>query len=318
VHAGERTDLVRTGAPPARRRRLAALGLAVVVVVLAATAATYHRQIWSYATHLKGGPSSTWPFPDADARQEPLLRIAVAGDVGDRGTPQRRVAEAMARIGATQPHDVLLLLGDNVYPHGDPTKLPRRVFEPFDPVLSTGAELLAILGNHDVVRGHGDDQIAALGMPGRWWSRDEDDVLLVGLDSTRPHDPDQLAWLDRTLASTTARWRIVALHHPPYSAGYQGSSRDVRETFTPLFTRHDVQLVLSGHDHDYQRSVPLAGVTYVVTGGGASTRRTGTRSFTAVAYATPHYTDVTVYPDRLVLRAVDRDARVFDEHTLTP
>lgn len=298
------------------RRRLLQSLVAAVVLALAVSVSTYHRQIWSYATHLKGGPSTTWPYPG----QQPnaYLRVAVAGDVGDSGQAQTRVSDAMSDVSRARPYDVLLLLGDNVYPYGDPTQLPRRVFEPFAPVLDAGAELRAILGNHDVMRGHGDDHIVALGMPGRWWSQEYGEVLLVGLDSTRPRDPDQLAWLERVLSTTNARWRVVALHHPPYSAGYQGSSRTVRDVFTPVFVRHRVQLVLSGHDHDYQRSVPLAGVTYVVSGGGATTRRTGERSFTAVSYATPHFTDISFLADRLVLRAVNRDGRVFDEVVIPP
>lgn len=296
-----------------------AVSLAVALVAgLATVVVAFHRQIWSYATHWTGGPSTTWAYPAPADGPPPALRLAVAGDVGDSGGAQELVAAGIVAVARTQPYDVLLLLGDNVYPYGDPDQLPTRVFEPFGPVLDGGAELRAILGNHDVLQGHGDDQLAALGMPGRWWAQQYGDVLLVGLDSTRTRDPQQLDWLERTLAATTARWRIVALHHPPYSAGYQGSSLAAREVFSPVLARHGVQLVLSGHDHDYQRSVPLAGVTYVVSGAGATSRRTGARSFTEVSYATSHFTDLSIYEDRLVLRAVNRDARVFDEAVLLP
>ena len=85
---------------------------------------------------------------------------------------------------------------------------------------------------------------------------------------------------------------------------------DVRRAFTPLFERHGVQLVLSGHDHDYQRSVPINGVTYVVTGGAAGTRRTGEADFTAVSFSWHHFVELAVFPDRLVLRAINQDLRV--------
>jgi 3',5'-cyclic AMP phosphodiesterase CpdA len=109
----------------------------------------------------------------------------------------------------------------------------------------------------------------------------------------------------------------VAVHHPPYSAGYQGSSVDVRETLAPLLQRYGVQLVLSGHDHDYQRSVSIDGVTYVVSGGGSGTRRTGEDDFTEVAYSWHNFVDIAVTGDRLVLRAVGQDGSVFDEVVLT-
>jgi hypothetical protein len=74
-----------------------------------------------------------------------------------------------------------------------------------------------------------------------------------------------------------------------------------------------VQLVLSGHDHDYQRSVPINGVTYVVTGGVAGTRRTGDAAFTAVSFSWHHFVELAVFRDRLMLRAVNQDLRIADD-----
>lgn len=246
------------------------------------------------------------------------MHVAVLGDVGDSGSRLTATARAVATIEGADPYDAVLLLGDNVYPAGDPDGLRATVFEPFAPELDGGAELLAILGNHDVKDGHAAAQMEALGMPGRWWARNYDDVLVVGLDSTSTDDPDQHAWLERTLERSDARWKIVAVHHPPYSAGYQGSDDAVREVFTPLFARTGVQLVLSGHDHDYQRSETIDGVTYVVTGAAAGTRRTGERGFTAVSFSWHHFVDLHVFADRAVLRAVNQDGRVADDVVLTP
>jgi hypothetical protein len=90
----------------------------------------------------------------------------------------------------------------------------------------------------------------------------------------------------------------------------------VRELLSPIVERHGVQLVLSGHDHDYQRSVPIDGVTYVVSGAGSGTRRTGEDDFTAVAYSWHHLVDIAITGDELVLRAVGQDGSVFDEVVL--
>lgn len=313
------TEPLAPPAPPRRLRRRILLVAAVCVLVPAlAVFRLYQRQIVSYLTHWKGAPESTMPY--VPLAPEPDLHLAVAGDVGDSGHRLTATANAMAAIGAAEPYDALLLLGDNVYPDGDPAKLPDTVFSPFGPVIAEGTELLAILGNHDVLNGNGPGQMAALGMPGRWWSTElaGGEVLLVGVDSNLVDNPDQRAWLDATLGSSRARWKIVAVHHPPYSAGYQGSSLEVREAFSPLFAEHGVQLVLSGHDHDYQRSVPIDGVTYVVSGAGSGTRRTGEDDFTAVSFSWHHFLDVAVYPDRLVLRAVNQDEQVADDWILTP
>jgi 3',5'-cyclic AMP phosphodiesterase CpdA len=294
-----------------------ALGVAVVTVVAAVAAfGMYGRQIVSFATHLTGSPTKTERFEPFAAGQEPQLRIAVAGDVGYANDRAKRTGDAIAEAGGNDPYDVLLLLGDNVYPSGDPTRLPQTVFEPFAPVLASGAQLLSILGNHDVMDGHGDAHVVALGMPGRWWARQLGDATIIGLDSNDPHNPDQRAWLERTLAETTTTWKIVALHHPPYSAGYQGSSLDARTELTPIFERYGGQLVLSGHEHDYQRSKIVNGVTYIVTGGAADTRRSGREEFTAVSASWHHFLDLDVFADHLFLRAVNQSGRVFDKVTI--
>jgi predicted phosphodiesterase len=289
---------------------------AVTAVIVASVGLSYRRQIISYATHWKGSPKATTQYVPLPAEPEALLHVAVAGDVGDSGHRLDRTAAAVGEANKLSRYDALWLLGDNVYPSGDPAKLPETVFGPFGPVLNSGTELLAIVGNHDVKAGYGEAQMAALGMPGMWWSEEVNGVLLVGLDSNRPTNAEQLAWLEATLSASQAPWKIVALHHPPYSAGYQGSSIAVREAFSPLFERYGVQLVVSGHDHDYQRSKPQRGVTYVVTGAAAGTRRTGEASFTEVSFSWHHFTDITVFADRLVLRAVNQELRVADEVTI--
>jgi predicted phosphodiesterase len=284
----------------------------VLATVLIAVGVYYRRQLWRRLTRLRGGPSTTtpWaPFPG----DPPALHLAVVGDVGHPGPRLDAVGAAVARIDDAQPLDALVVLGDNVYPSGDPARLDATVFRPFAAVLDH-LPLYAILGNHDVMRNHAEPQVTALGMPGRWWARHlPGDVLLVGLDSTLIGDADQQAWLEQTLASATERWRLVAVHHPAYSAGYQGPSPAVRRRWSPLFARHGVQLVLSGHDHDYQRSVPIDGVTYVVSGGASRPRRTAREATTAVAFGWLHLVEVAVFPDQLVVRAVGRDLGVGDE-----
>ena len=305
--------------PVPRRHRLRRGLLAVAaVVVLAALGAglAYRDQLLRYATHLKGSPTSTEPYRAFPPDAAPLARLAVVGDIGEPGGRIQATADAVAALSEPDPYDALLVLGDNAYPAGDPARLDAVLFEPFGPLLASGTQLLAILGNHDVMDEHAAAQVERLGMPGRWWARTIGDVLVVGLDSTAVEDPDQRRFLERSLATTTAPWKIVLVHHPPYSAGYQGSNEAVRDAFSPLFARYGVQLVLSGHDHDYQRSEPIDGVVYVVTGGAARTRRTGEDGFTAVSFSWHHFVEVNVFEDRLVVRAVNQDQRVGDEATI--
>lgn len=303
--------------PPRSRRRRAGrvlLGLlAVVVLVVGLVAYRYRGPIEATLTHRVGAPPQTWEVVDLPPENQPVLRVALVGDVGDGGDRARETAAAVAEQSANDPYDILMLLGDNVYPAGDPSRIQATVFEPFAPVLDGGTQLFAILGNHDELKGTGDAQLEALRMPGRYYAVERGDLLGIALDTTDPTNPEQLAWLEETLASSDATWKLVGLHHPPYSSGYHGSSEVVRETFTPLFERYGVQVVFAGHEHDYQRTDPIDGVTYIVSGAASRARRTGVEDFTAVAWATHHFVDLNVYDDHLLIRAIDQDGEQFDE-----
>ena len=250
------------------------------------------------------------------AGSEVRLRVAVAGDVGHPSPQLDATVAAMVRASAARPFDALVLLGDNVYPDGDPALLDQAVLRPFAPVLTQGARLVPVLGNHDVQAGHADVLVRRLGMPGRWYASRLGDVLFVGLDSTRPDDADQQAWLADTLAGCDAAWTVVALHHPPYSAGWHGSDLSVRAAFEPAFRRFSVDLVLAGHEHDYQRSRPVGDTTYVISGAATHLRPTARADFTAVAFSTHHFLDLRVVGDHLHLQAVDHGGRIFDSVAL--
>lgn len=304
-----------------RRLRVGLLVVALVIVITVVAVITLQPDArrwvrFQFADHT-GAPPTGEPFEPSDSTAAALHRFAVAGDVGTGDDVERRTADAMDLVEGDLEYDALLLLGDNVYPNGDPSQVTRTVFEPFDAVLDGGTELVAVLGNHDVRDGNGDAQAAALGMPARWYARRFDDVLVIALDSTQPEHPEQVAWLRATLEQESARWTIVLLHHPPYSGGYHGSDLTVRERFVPLFTEYGVDVVLSGHEHDYQRSVPLDGVTYVVTGAAAELRPTARADFTAVAWSIHSFVDLAVYADRLELRAIDQSGRVVDRATIS-
>jgi hypothetical protein len=141
-------------------------------------------------------------------------------------------------------------------------------------------------------------------------------VHLVALDSEQI-GPAQVAWLDADLAANRLPWVIVYLHRPPYSTGDHGGDGDVQQHFVPLFEKHRVPLVLAGHDHHYERTKPLDGVTYVVSGGGGrGTRAGGKASFTAFSEAVCHFLFVEVEGDRLTGHAIDGVGQEFDSFVL--
>jgi hypothetical protein len=87
----------------------------------------------------------------------------------------------------------------------------------------------------------------------------------------------------------------------------------LRELLAPIFERRHVQLVLTGHDHHYERMKPQQGVHYVVTGGGGrGTYATGASGFTAFSESVIHYVFLEVGVDELVLHAIDALGIEFD------
>lgn len=249
----------------------------------------------------------------------PQVRIAVAGDTGTGHAREYATAKQMTVQGRDRTYDALVLLGDLVYGGGDADRVDEVVTDPFARVLASGAELVPVLGNHDYDGGEQHEILAILGRSRSWYVERVGPVRVVVLDSERVDSQRQARWLRRVLAAPqrAGTWTIAAMHHPAYSAGEHGSTPEVQDAWVPLFERYDVPLVLAGHDHDYQRSVPIDGVTYVVSGAGAKLRDTGRERFTAVSSSTLHYLDLLVYRNRMVGRAIDHDGRLVDRFRLT-
>lgn len=291
--------------PPSRRRVAGVLALAAALLVGAGAI----RLLEPEPTPPPAGAAAAG---QRASRGDPLVRLAVAGDVGTGDEQERRTAAAIASRHGSRGWDALVLLGDNIYEDGDPARARSAVLDPFRQTLKAGVPLIAALGNHDADSGNGPAELDALGQPGPWFARRLGPVLLVVLDSNRPGDPEQLRWLRATLAGSDAPWKIAAMHHPMRSAGDHGSDLNVRGAFAPLFKRHGVQLVLAGHDHDYQRSRSIDGTTYLVSGAAAKLRPTGSNEDTVVSQSIRHFLDLSVYADRLVVQAVDQRGKVFD------
>ena len=223
-----------------------------------------------------------------DVDEKLQARIAVSGDTGTRNAAQARVARRMAVEAKKEPYDAFIISGDLVYPDGDSSLTRRSVIDPYAPVLKD-ATLIPALGNHDVQSGEGMDILKRLGRDSAWYVEKIGPVRVIVLDSNRIGNAKQTAWLRKVLAEEQPRgtWTIAAMHHPAYSAGDHGSDENVQRRWVPLFEQAGVELVVAGHDHDYQRSNEIDGITYIVSGGGAKLREGGRESFTAMSVGGP-------------------------------
>jgi 3',5'-cyclic AMP phosphodiesterase CpdA len=192
--------------------------------------------------------------------------IIAFGDFGVGGDTQGRFGVAVRQFEARNPARYLVTLGDNDYTES-PDAFHANWERSFGWWRRAGLKVAGTLGNHDVRVQDGRYVFDELGMPGRFYRRVVGPVELFLLDSNDVDDA-QTVWLQRALARSRARWKIAAFHHPAFSCGRYGSRDAVVERWVPLFERFGVQLVLSGHDHNYQRFAIRNGVRYVVHGGG--------------------------------------------------
>ena len=107
-----------------------------------------------------------------------------------------------------------------------------------------------------------------------YYAVEQDSLLFLVLDSSQDLSPgsEQYAWLSAQLREGKPLGRIVVLHHPLFSGGYQGGHAELSLFLPALFSANGVLAVFSGHDHDYERS-EFQGVTYFVSGGSGGTLR---------------------------------------------
>ena len=261
----------------------------------------------------------------AAATDDSVLRFVVAGDVGTGARGQYAVARAIEQRRHLSPFSTALLTGDNIYENGEIEKVSQAFERPYANLLNNGVKFHAVLGNHDVRTQQGRDEVAYPGynMAANYYSFIQQSVHFFALDTNQINSvggrhrntvwDTQLKWLRSQLKKSPAPWKIVFAHHPIYSSGYHGSSRDLARDLTPIFAEYGVQLYLNGHDHNYERTDAIDGTVYITSGNGAKLRRVGRSQWTAHASSQLGFTTFDVYDDRITVKAISTENTVYDE-----
>ncbi|HZW32383.1 MAG TPA: metallophosphoesterase family protein, partial [Isosphaeraceae bacterium] len=165
------------------------------------------------------------------------------------------------------------------------------------------------------------------------YSFESGDACFAVLDSTPAVcDPAaarrQAEWLDHTFTRTRATWKLAMFHHPVYPSHPWRDTPALREHWVPVFDKHQVDLVLQGHDHAYLRTYPLRahhrtgpgqGTVYVIAVSGDKYVDPARRDYGAVHYAgvsTYQTIDIDTAPHRLTYRAWTEDGRILDQFRL--
>ncbi|MGL5832266.1 MAG: metallophosphoesterase [Waterburya sp.] len=249
-------------------------------------------------------------------QKKALFRFAALGDVGTGNIGQLAIAAVMNKFYQQHPFKLVLMAGDNIYEDGEIKRVGATFGRPYRYLRKQQVPFYAVLGNHDIRSNNGEDQVnySAFNMNGRYYTFTEGIAQFFALDSNFNADwTRQLKWLEKELAASTATWKIVLAHHPLYSSGLHGSSEELINLLSPLFARYGVQLYINGHDHNYERTEPIEGTTYLTCGAGARTRPVFSSDWTAYSSARLSFATIDVNPERLIIQGIGKDGEVFDQ-----
>ncbi len=325
--------------PEQTRQRLTIEGLtpstSYEVVLAIKTAADSFEQ--------PGFLSNTWgPVTFHTPSETGTLRIGVIGDASFGDPTTADLVNQMANADL----DFVLHVGDVV----DETELNVDPFEsyagkfytPFTALLKQGP-VYTVIGNHDYdpdIRWQ-DNPFYYYAFPpfpdplfpgqedrpkNQYYAFSYHNIQFVMLDSQvffgQPGRDEQLAWLNERLADTRFRMTIPVFHVSPFSSSsvHPTDSLPVRETWTPLFEAANVPLVLSGHYHQYERSLNND-VTYIISSGGSSIVYAPADEFLDESQAfkrQSHYVLLEIDEQEIKLTAYALGGEVLDQYSIYP
>ena len=245
------------------------------------------------------------------------VRFAVIGDSGTGESKQYEVAEEMAAYRREFPFDFVTMLGDNIYGGHAEADFRAKFEEPYKALLQAGVKFYASLGNHDDPN---ERYYKFFNMDGRrYYTYGKGNVRFFALDSNYM-DPKQLDWLEEELHRSGSQWKICYFHHPLYSDGkFHGADTDLRARLQPLFLKYGVNVVLSGHEHIYERLKARGGIYYFVLGNTGELRHNGLRRSdqTAAGFdADRSFMLVEISGDRFYFQTVSRRGETVDHGML--
>lgn len=189
--------------------------------------------------------------------------IYAVGDIADcTATADDAVADLLKTT--TGP---ILTLGDTVYPDGS----VKQFTDCFDPAWGTlKSRIRPVVGNHEYQTKNAAGYYGYFGVsagdPAKgYYSYDLGAWHLVALNANcgavggcGANSPE-IAWLKKDLSDHPARCTLAYYHQPRWSSGEHGNNEDLQTVWQTLVTG-GVDVVLNGHDHDYERFAPLDAV----------------------------------------------------------
>jgi len=211
-----------------------------------------------------GGPGATAsPVAAAPGPLSPGGPTAVLVGAGDIADCRSKHDEETADLLATIP-GIVFTVGDNAYNRGAAADF-RRCYEP-----TWGRfryRTRPAIGNHDILTNSGRPYFAYFGSVAGdpvdgWYSYQAETWHVVVLNSNCKaaggcgEGSRQLAWLKADLAANPAQCTLAIWHHPRFSSGAEHGDDLVVSEFWQVLYAAGADVVVNGHDHDYERFAP--------------------------------------------------------------
>jgi 3',5'-cyclic AMP phosphodiesterase CpdA len=258
--------------------------------------------------------------PAALPNKDGSFKFGVLGDFGTGDRTQYQLAEQMTKLHDRFKYELVVLVGDNLYGAERPQDFKKKFELPYKPLLDAGVKFYASLGNHDAREQR---YYKLFNMEGKLYYTfsPKPDVRFFALESTYP-EPEQIKWLENELKASGSDWKIAFFHHPLYSSGDRhGSDLRLRELLEPLFLKYNVSVVLTGHDHFYERVKPQKGIAYFVVGSGGKLRAgniDGGTGLTAKGFDTDlAFMAAEITGDEMYFSVISRMGQIVDSGSLT-
>ena len=246
------------------------------------------------------------------------VRFAVIGDNGTGGSPEYEIAQEMEAYRKTVGFDFVAMMGDNIYGGHKPKDFERKFEEPYKPLLDSGVKFYACLGNHD---DSNEVLYKPFNMNGQhYYSFKKGDVQFFVLDSNYM-DSAQLDWIEQQLSGSNAKWKVAYFHHPLYSDGrFHGPDLDLRKQLMPIFEKYGLNVVLSGHEHVYERFKPEEGIYFFLVGNSGELRyhnlRPGSDIMAAGFDTDRTFMLIEISGDKFYFQTIARTGQTVDSGTL--
>jgi predicted phosphodiesterase len=263
--------------------------------------------------------AATAPLNLTLPKKDGSVKFAVIGDTGSGTEQQRDVGDMMIKYHALFPFEFVLMMGDNLYGGEAPQDFEKKFAEPYRALLNDKVKFYATLGNHDQALQTNYENFTT---NGKEYSRFTKGKLAFYSLNSNYMDKKQVQWLEDELGRETAEWKVMFFHHPPYSSAKKhGSDGQLREVVEPIFLKYGVDVVLTGHDHVYERMKPQKGIYYFVSGAGGKLR-TGDidrdSGITDKSYDRDlHFMLFEVVGDQMYFQAISRTGETIDSGVIT-